>query len=132
MRRRRSSWPRRRRRIWRRTRGCIVNLIDIYGERPLAQHPIYSMAKAALGMMTMALAKDLGPDMRVNGIAPGAVLWPESGKAEIERRELLARTPLGRAGDPADLARTALFLVRDAPYITGEILRVDGGRALSI
>jgi pteridine reductase len=115
-----------------RTRGCIVNLVDIYGERPLAQHPIYCMAKAALGMMTMALAKDLGPDIRVNGIAPGAVLWPESGKAEVERRELLARTPLGRAGDPADLARAALFLVRDAPYITGEILRVDGGRALTI
>ena len=114
------------------TRGCIVNLVDIYGERPLAKHPVYSMAKAALGMMTMALAKDLGPDIRVNGIAPGAVLWPESGKAESERRELLARTPLGRAGEPADLARTALFLIRDAPYITGEILRVDGGRALSI
>ncbi len=115
-----------------RTRGCIVNLIDIYGERPLAQHPIYSMAKAALGMMTMALAKDLGPDIRVNGIAPGAVLWPESGKAETERRELLARTPLGRAGEPGDLARTALFLVRDAPYVTGQIIRVDGGRALSV
>lgn len=114
------------------TRGCIVNLVDIYGERPLAKHPVYSMAKAALGMMTMALAKDLGPDIRVNGIAPGAVLWPESGKADSERRELLARTPLGRAGEPADLARTALFLIRDAPYITGEILRVDGGRALSI
>lgn len=115
-----------------RTRGCIVNLVDIYGERPLAQHPIYSMAKAALGMMTMALAKDLGPDIRVNGIAPGAVLWPESGKAEAERRDLLARTPHGRAGEPSDLARTALFLVRDAPYVTGQIIRVDGGRALSI
>ena len=114
------------------TRGCIVNLVDIYGERPLAKHPIYSMAKAALGMMTMALAKDLGPEVRVNGIAPGAVLWPESGKAESERRDLLARTPLGRAGEPADLARTALFLIRDAPYISGEIIRVDGGRALSI
>lgn len=115
-----------------RARGCIVNLVDIYGERPLARHPIYSMAKAALAMMTMALAKDLGPEVRVNGIAPGAVLWLESGKAETERRELLARTPLGRAGEPADLARAALFLVRDAPYVTGQILRVDGGRALSI
>ena len=115
-----------------RARGCIVNLVDIYGERPLAKHPIYSMAKAALGMMTMALAKDLGPEVRVNGIAPGAVLWPESGKAETERRELLARTPLGRAGEPADLARAALFLVRDAPYVTGQILRVDGGRTLTV
>lgn len=115
-----------------RARGCIVNLVDIYGERPLARHPIYSMAKAALAMMTMALAKDLGPEVRVNGIAPGAVLWPESGKAEAERRELLARTPLGRAGEPADLARAALFLVRDAPYVTGQILRVDGGRTLTV
>lgn len=115
-----------------RARGCIVNLVDIYGERPLAKHPIYSMAKAALAMMTMALAKDLGPDVRVNGIAPGAVLWPESGKAEAERRELLARTPLGRAGEPADLARAALFLIRDAPYVTGQILRVDGGRSLTV
>lgn len=114
------------------TRGCILNLIDIYGERPLAKHPLYSMAKAALGMMTMALARDLGPEIRVNGIAPGAVLWPESGKAESERRELLARTPLARAGEPADIARTALFLIRDAPYISGQIIRVDGGRALSI
>ncbi|MCC6561850.1 MAG: pteridine reductase [Xanthomonadales bacterium] len=115
-----------------RSRGCILNLIDIYGERPLPQHPIYSMAKAALAMMTLALARDLGPQVRVNGIAPGAVLWPESGKAEIERRELLARTPLARAGEPSDIARTALFLLRDAPYISGEIIRVDGGRALSI
>ena len=114
------------------TQGCILNLVDIYGERPLPQHPIYSMAKAALGMMTMALARDLGPAVRVNGIAPGAVLWLETGKAEGERRDLLARTPLGRAGEPADIARTALFLLRDAPYITGEIIRVDGGRALSI
>jgi pteridine reductase len=80
----------------------------------------------------MALAKDLGPEVRVNGIAPGAVLWPESGKAEAERRELLARTPLGRAGEPADLARAALFLVRDAPFVTGQVLRVDGGRSLSM
>lgn len=114
------------------TRGCILNLVDIYGQRPLSQHPVYSMAKAALAMMTMALAKDLGPAVRVNGIAPGAVLWPEVGKATGERRELIARTPLARAGEPADIARTALFLLRDAPYITGEIIRVDGGRALSI
>ncbi|MBK7044755.1 MAG: pteridine reductase [Rhodanobacteraceae bacterium] len=114
------------------TRGCILNFVDIYGQRPLSQHPVYSMAKAALAMMTMALAKDLGPAVRVNGIAPGAVLWPEVGKATGERRELIARTPSARAGEPADIARTALFLLRDAPYITGEIIRVDGGRALSI
>ena len=90
------------------------------------------MAKAALAMMTMALASELAPEVRVNGIAPGAVLWPESGKASGEQKALLARTPLGRAGEPADIARTALFLLRDAPYITGQIIRVDGGRSLSI
>jgi pteridine reductase len=115
-----------------RQNGCIVNLVDIYGERPLPGHPIYSMAKAALAMMTMALASELAPEVRVNGIAPGAVLWPESGKASGEQKALLARTPLGRAGEPADIARTALFLLRDAPYITGQIIRVDGGRSLSI
>lgn len=115
-----------------RQNGCIVNLVDIYGERPLPGHPIYSMAKAALAMMTMALASELAPEVRVNGIAPAAVLWPESGKASGEQKALLARTPLGRAGEPADIARTALFLLRDAPYITGQIIRVDGGRSLSI
>lgn len=115
-----------------RTRGCIVNLIDIYGERPLAQHPIYSMAKAALAMLTMALAKDLGPQVRVNGIAPGAVMWPAEGKAKLEQQALLERTPLARCGEPMDVARTLLFLLRDAPYITGEVIRVDGGRALTV
>ncbi len=112
--------------------GAIVNLVDIYGERPLQKHPIYSMAKAALGMMTMALAQELAPAVRVNGIAPGAVMWPAAGKASAEQVALLARTPLARAGTPEDIARTVLFLLRDAPYITGQIIRVDGGRALSI
>jgi pteridine reductase len=115
-----------------RRRGCIVNLVDIYGERPLAKHPLYCMAKAALAMMTMALAKDLGPDVRVNGVAPGAVLWPEAGKATLEQQALLERTPLARCGEPLDIARTVLFLLRDAPYISGEIIRVDGGRALTV
>jgi pteridine reductase len=113
-------------------RGCIVNLVDIYGERPLPDHPIYSMSKAALVMMTQALARDLAPDVRVNAIAPGAVLWPESGKSEAQRQALLARVPLARVGSPDDIARAALFLLRDAPYVTGEIIRVDGGRALTI
>lgn len=112
--------------------GAIVNLVDIYGERPLQQHPIYCMAKAALGMMTMALAQELAPAVRVNGIAPGAVMWPAAGKPSVEQAALLARTPLARAGTPEDIARTVLFLLRDAPYITGQIIRVDGGRALSI
>jgi pteridine reductase len=112
--------------------GCIVNMVDIYAERPLPRHPVYSMAKAALAMMTLSLAKELGPDVRVNGIAPGAVLWPESGKAYTDQQELIARTPLQRAGTPQDVATAVLFLVRDARFTTGQILRVDGGRALVI
>lgn len=114
------------------TQGCIVNMIDIYAERPLARHPVYCMAKAALAMMTLSLAKELAPAVRVNGIAPGAVLWPESGKAYTDQQELIARTPLQRAGTPEDVATAVLFLVRDATFTTGQILRVDGGRALVI
>jgi pteridine reductase len=114
------------------TQGCIVNMVDIYAERPLPQHPVYCMAKAALAMMTQSLARELGPEIRVNGIAPGAVLWPESGKAYTDQQELVARTPLQRAGSPEDVATAVLFLVRDAKFTTGQILRVDGGRALLI
>ena len=115
-----------------RTHGCIVNMVDIYAERPLPRHPVYSMAKAALAMMTLSLAKELAPDVRVNGIAPGAVLWPESGKAYADQQELIERTPLRRAGTPQDVATAVLFLVRDAQFTTGQILRVDGGRSLVI
>jgi len=114
------------------TRGCIVNMVDIYAERPLPRHPVYCMAKAALAMMTLSLARELGPEVRVNGIAPGAVLWPESGKAYVDQQELVARTPLQRAGTPQNVADAVLFLVRDAQFTTGQILRVDGGRALLI
>jgi pteridine reductase len=114
------------------TQGCIVNMIDIYAERPLARHPVYCMAKSALAMMTLSLAEELAPDVRVNGIAPGAVLWPESGKGYTDQQELIARTPLKRAGTPEDVATAVLFLVRDAKFTTGQILRVDGGRALVI
>jgi len=114
------------------TQGSIVNMIDIYAERPLAQHPVYCMAKAALAMMTLSLAKELAPAVRVNGVAPGAVLWPESGKAYTDQQELIARTPLQRAGTPEDVAAAVLFLVRDAKFTTAQILRVDGGRALVI
>jgi len=114
------------------THGAIVNMIDIYAQRPLARHPVYCMAKAALAMMTLALAKELAPDVRVNGIAPGAVLWPESGKAYADQSELIARTPLQRAGSPEDVAAAVLFLLRDATFTTGQIVNVDGGRALLI
>ena len=114
------------------TSGTIVNLVDVYAERPLKDHTLYCMAKAALVMLTLSLAKELGPQVRVNGIAPGAVLWPESGIENDLQRSLLAKTALKRAGDPQDVADAALFLIRDARYTTGEILRVDGGRTLAI
>ncbi|WEN15286.1 pteridine reductase [Rhodanobacter sp. AS-Z3] len=113
-------------------RGGIVNLIDIYAERPLANHPIYCMAKAALAAMTRSLALDLGPEIRVNGVAPGAVLWPGEGKAYADQQAMLARTPLQRAGSPDDVASAVLWLLRDAPFVTGQILNVDGGRTLSV
>jgi pteridine reductase len=116
----------------RKAHGCIVNLLDIYAERPLAKHPIYCMAKAALAAMTRSLALDLGPTIRVNGVAPGAVMWPSDGKNYDDRRSLLARTPLQRAGNPEDVAGAVLWLVRDAPFVTGQIIRVDGGRTLSV
>ncbi len=116
----------------RRVQGSIVSIVDIYAERPLARHPVYSMAKAALAMMTKALAKELAPEIRVNGVAPGAILWPESGKVYADQQELVGRTALQRMGTPEDVATAVLFLLRDARYTTGEILKVDGGRALLI
>jgi pteridine reductase len=110
--------------------GSIVSIVDIYAERPLANHPLYSMAKAALAMMTKALAIELGPEIRVNGVAPGAILWPESGKAYAGQQELIGRSALKRMGTPEDVAAAVLFLLRDAKFTTGEILKVDGGRAL--
>lgn len=114
------------------TRGAIVNLVDIYAERPLAGHTLYCMAKAALQMLTLSLARELGPEVRVNGVAPGAVLWPESGKPDADRQELIARTALQRAGSPDDVAEAVRWLLQDARYTTGQVVRVDGGRALVI
>jgi pteridine reductase len=114
------------------SRGAIVNLVDIYAERPLKHHTLYGMAKAALVAMTQSLARELAPEVRVNAVAPGAVLWPEAGKAEQEKAALLANTPLGRAGEPGDVAEAVRWLLRDAAYVTGQILRVDGGRSLAI
>jgi pteridine reductase len=112
--------------------GAIVNLVDIYAERPLARHTVYVMAKAALSAMTLSLALELGPEVRVNGVAPGAILWPEEGKAYADQQALLAGTALKRMGTPEDVAGAVLYLLRDARYVTGEILRVDGGRSLAI
>jgi len=112
--------------------GNIVNLVDIYAERPLPGHTVYCMAKAALAMLTYSLAKELGPEVRVNGVAPGAVMWPEQGKEYADREELVKRTALKRAGSPDDIAGAVLYLLRDAGFVTGQILRVDGGRTLVI
>jgi len=112
--------------------GAIVNLVDIYAERPLKNHTIYCMAKAALAAMTLSLAKDMGPEVRVNGVAPGAVLWPESGKDYADRAALVANTALQRAGTPDDVAEAVRWLLMDARYTTGQIVRVDGGRSLLI
>jgi pteridine reductase len=111
-------------------RGLIINMIDIHGFRPLRAHPVYSAAKAGLVMLTRALARELGPEIRVNGIAPGPVLWPEEDMREDLKREIVEKTALKRHGTPQDIARTALFLARDAPYITGQIISVDGGRSI--
>jgi pteridine reductase len=112
--------------------GAMVNLVDIYAERAIANHPIYVMAKGALAAMTRTLALDLAPEVRVNGVAPGAVMWPSDGKPYDDQEAMLARTPLGRAGTPEDVAGTVLWLLRDAPFVTGQIIRVDGGRSVSI
>ncbi len=113
-----------------RSHGSIVNLTDIYAERPLHEHAVYGMSKAALAMATRALAQELAPEVRVNAVAPGAILWPEEGKREAERAALLSRIPLGRTGTPEDVAAAVLWLLRDATYVTGQTIRVDGGRML--
>lgn len=110
--------------------GVIINIVDIHAQRPLRNHPVYGAAKAGLAMLTRSLAKDLGPEIRVNGVAPGAILWPEAGVPERVRRNIIRQTALQRTGEPADIASAVLFLVRDAPYVTGQILAVDGGRSV--
>ncbi|MHB1512954.1 MAG: pteridine reductase [Acidiferrobacter sp.] len=109
--------------------GAIVNLIDIHAARPLKDYPIYSIAKAGLAMLTQSLARELAPEVRVNGVAPGAILWPEAGADPAERERVLAQIPLHRTGSPEDIARATTFLLLDAPYVTGQILAVDGGRS---
>ncbi|TVS15375.1 MAG: pteridine reductase [Gammaproteobacteria bacterium] len=113
--------------------GAIVNLVDIHAERPLAGYPVYSMAKAGLAMLTRSLARELAPGIRVNGVAPGAILWPEDPDDAWGREQeaILKRVPLGRTGTPEDIAGAVLYLAR-APYVTGQILAVDGGRSVVI
>ena len=111
--------------------GSIINIVDIHGDRPLKGYTIYSVAKAGLIMLTKSLARELAPNIRVNGIAPGAILWPEVKEYEPVHKEIIERTALKREGHPQDIANTAWFLIHSADYITGQIIAVDGGRTLS-
>ncbi len=112
------------------SQGVIVNLIDIHAVRPLRDHPLYGAAKAGLAMLTRAMARDLAPAVRVNGVAPGAVLWPDDGIAENTRASIIRQIPMQRAGAPEDIAGCVLYLARDAGYVTGQIITVDGGRSI--
>ena len=111
------------------TSGCIINIADIHADRPLKNHPLYSISKAGLIMLTRSLAKELAPGIRVNAISPGAILWPDDLGAET-RKKILARTALKRPGTVEDITRAVRYLVEDANYTTGEVLVVDGGRTL--
>jgi len=112
--------------------GSVVNLLDVHAARPMPGHAVYCMAKAGLQMMTLALARDLGPQIRVNGVAPGAILWPEQDCTSQDQEKILHKTVMGRAGTPADIATAVAYLGLDAPYVTGQVLAVDGGRSLNI
>ncbi|HKD55665.1 MAG TPA: pteridine reductase [Steroidobacteraceae bacterium] len=110
-------------------RGVIVNLADIHGIKPLRRYPVYSIAKAGLIMLTKSLARELGPHVRVNAIAPGPIMWPEGGIDSALQEKIIDRTALKRLGTPEDVARACLFFVTEAPYVTGQVLAVDGGRS---
>lgn len=114
----------------RKTHGCIINMVDIHARRPLKEYSIYSMAKAALETMTKSLARELGPEIRVNGVAPGAILWPDD-IDEVTKQRIVSKTFLKRKGEPADIAKAIRFIIEEAPYMTGQILSIDGGRSLS-
>jgi pteridine reductase len=113
-------------------RGLVLNIVDIHGLRPLRRHPVYGVAKAGLIMLTRSLARELGPEVRVNAIAPGPVMWPATAGADAALQEkIVSRTLLRRNGSAADIARTALFFAADAPFVTGQVLPVDGGRSVA-
>jgi pteridine reductase len=117
-----------------RSGGAIVNIVDIHADRPMKDYVVYSTAKGGLVALTRSLARELGPEVRVNGVAPGAIIWPEDDvwSDEGERQRIIAQTSLKRIGDPDDIALAVEFLVTGAPYVTGQILAVDGGRSISL
>jgi pteridine reductase len=114
--------------------GCIVNIVDIHAERPMKNYMVYSTAKAGLVNLTRSLARELAPEVRVNGVAPGAIVWPEDEvwSDELSRQRIINSTLLKRVGEPDDIAKAVYFLIEDAPYITGQIIAVDGGRSINI
>ena len=118
----------------RRRHGCIVNITDIHAERPMHGHLLYSVAKSGLVALTRGLAQEMAPHVRVNAVAPGVIVWPESADwmDEEQRRKIVAHTLLKREGDPDDIAKTVAFLIQDEPYITGQIIAVDGGRSVNL
>jgi len=118
----------------RRQHGCIVNIVDIHAERPMHGHLLYSVAKAGLVALTKGLAQELAPQVRVNAVAPGVIVWPEGDEwsDEEKRRKIVAHTLLKREGSPDDIAKAVRFLIADAPYITGQVIAVDGGRSINL
>jgi pteridine reductase len=117
----------------RKSQGAIVNLSDIHAERPLKNYVIYSIAKAGLAGLTRSLARELAPEVRVNAVAPGPILWPDDESFdELSRQRIISHTPLKREGTPDDIARAVHFLLADANYITGETINVDGGRNMAL
>lgn len=112
------------------SQGCVVNIIDIHAERGLKDYPVYSITKAGLSAMTKVLAKELGSNVRVNGVSPGAVMWPEADMTAQQKAEIVDRVALKRTGEADDIAKAVKFLVEDSPYVTGQIITVDGGRTL--
>jgi pteridine reductase len=114
----------------RKQRGVIINIVDVHAQRPLKNHAVYGSAKAGLAMLTRSLAKDLAPDIRVNGVSPGAILWPENDMSDAVKDTILQQIPMQRAGEPRDIAGCVLYLVQDASYVTGQIISVDGGRSI--
>ena len=115
------------------TGGSIVNITDIHAERPLKNYVVYSIAKAGLVGLTRTLARELGPEVRVNAVAPGPILWPEDDSFDaVSRQRIISHTLLKRVGEPDDIARAVYYFIAEAPYVTGEVLAVDGGRSVNL
>lgn len=116
----------------RKNHGAIVNIIDIHAEFPMKSYVVYNVAKGALAALTRSLARELGPEVRVNGVAPGTIIWPdqESWKDELARQRIMNQAALKRIGEPDDIAKAVEFLLTGAPYVTGQVLAVDGGRSV--